>query len=115
MIDNNPWAARAGWSADFGASLPNSRKGSTAALLDRIESEMGSAASEGAMDHELLLSPGVGIHFPEASQTRAIAIGEEALGSTATILFRRACTSLVRADLDQRDGEVPSLTEALDG
>jgi 3-methyladenine DNA glycosylase AlkD len=57
------------------------------ALLDRIESEMGTATAEEQWTMNYCLAE-VGIQFPDHRE-RALAIGE-ALGSIATILFPRA-------------------------
>lgn len=75
MEDDDPWAARAGWilttervaRSPDGLDLP--------ALLDRIESELGNAASEVQWTMNSCLA-GIGIHFPK-HRKRAIAIGEE--------------------------------------
>lgn len=90
MEDDDPWAARAGW------SLTSERIGKNAdgldlpALLDRIESEMGTAASEVQWTMNFCLA-GIGIHFPGHRQ-RAIAIGEK-LGIFRDYPVSKGCTS----------------------
>ena len=90
MVDDDPWAARAGWNltseriarSPDGLDLP--------ALLDRIEAEMGNAAPEAQWTMNFCLA-GIGIHFPEHRQ-RAVAIGE-ALGIYRDYPVSRGCTS----------------------
>jgi 3-methyladenine DNA glycosylase AlkD len=90
MADDDPWAARAGWDltserigrSPDGLDLP--------ALLDRIESEMGSAPPEAQWTMNFCLA-GIGIHFPE-HRKRAIAIGET-LGIYRDYPVSRGCTS----------------------
>jgi 3-methyladenine DNA glycosylase AlkD len=90
MADDDPWAARAGWSltserigrSPEGLDLP--------ALLDRIESEMGSADPAAQWTMNFCLA-GIGIHFPE-HRKRAIAIGE-ALGLYRDYPVSKGCTS----------------------
>lgn len=90
MEDDNPWAARAGWSltserigkSPEGLDLP--------ALLDRIEAEMGSAATEVQWTMNFCLA-GIGIHFPK-HRKRAIAIGEK-LGVFRDYPVSKGCTS----------------------
>jgi 3-methyladenine DNA glycosylase AlkD len=90
MADDDPWAARAGWSltserigkAPEGLDLP--------ALLDRIESEMGGAAPEAQWTMNFCLA-GIGIHFPKYRK-RAIAIGET-LGIYRDYPVSKGCTS----------------------
>jgi 3-methyladenine DNA glycosylase AlkD len=90
MEDDDPWAARAGWSLTSerigkrpqGLDLP--------ALLDRIESEMGSAAPEVQWTMNFCLA-GIGIHFPK-HRKRAIAIGET-LGIYRDYPVSKGCTS----------------------
>jgi 3-methyladenine DNA glycosylase AlkD len=90
MADDDPWAARAGWDltserigrSPDGLDLP--------ALLDRIESEMGSATPEAQWTMNFCLA-GIGIHFPE-HRKRAIAIGET-LGIYRDYPVSRGCTS----------------------
>jgi len=90
MEDDDPWAARAGWNltseriakSPDGLDLP--------ALLDRIESEMGNAASEVQWTMNSCLA-GIGIHFPK-HRKRAIAIGER-LGIYRDYPVSKGCTS----------------------
>lgn len=90
MEDEDPWAARAGWSltserigkSPDGLDLP--------ALLDRIESEMGNAAPEAQWTMNFCLA-GIGIHFPEHRE-RAMAMGEK-LGVYRDYPTSKGCTS----------------------
>lgn len=90
MEDDNPWAARVGWSltseriakSPDGLDLP--------ALLDRIESEMGNAAPEVQWTMNSCLA-GIGIHFSK-HRKRAIAIGEK-LGVYRDYPVSKSCTS----------------------
>ncbi|HEV7765944.1 MAG TPA: DNA alkylation repair protein [Thermoanaerobaculia bacterium] len=90
MDEEDPWAARAGWSLTSeriaktpdGLDLP--------ALLDRIESEMGNAAPEVQWTMNFCLA-GIGIHFPR-HRKRALAIGEK-LGIYRDYPVSRGCTS----------------------
>jgi len=91
MEDNSsPWVARAGWSltseriakSPDGLDLP--------ALLDRIESKMGSAPPEVQWTMNGCLA-GIGIHFPK-HRKRAIAIGEK-LGIYRDYPVSKGCTS----------------------
>jgi len=90
MRDDDPWAARAGWSltaerigkAPDGLDLP--------ALLDRIEDELVAAPppAQWTMNNSLA---GIGIHFPE-HRARALAIGET-LGVYRDYPTPKGCTS----------------------
>lgn len=90
MEDDDPWAARAGWSltsarvarAPEGLDLPG--------LLDRIESEMGAAAPAAQWTMNSCLA-GIGIHFPK-HRKRALAIGEK-LGVYRDYPVSKGCTS----------------------
>lgn len=90
MADDDPWAARAGWSLTSerigkepdGLDLP--------ALLDRIDAEMASAAPEVQWTMNFCLA-GIGIHFPEHRE-RAVAIGER-LGIYRDYPVSKGCTS----------------------
>jgi 3-methyladenine DNA glycosylase AlkD len=90
MEDDDPWAARAGW------SLTSERLGKSPdgldvpALLDRIESEMGTAdpATQWTMNMALAT---IGIHFPKLRK-RALAIGEK-LGIYRDYPVSKGCTS----------------------
>ena len=90
MEDKDPWAARAGWNltseriarSPDGLELP--------VLLDRLESEMASAAPEVQWTMNNCLA-GIGIHFPK-HRKRAIAIGEK-LGIYRDYPVSKGCTS----------------------
>jgi 3-methyladenine DNA glycosylase AlkD len=90
MEDDDVWAGRAGWALTSerigkkpdGLDLP--------ALLDRIESEMGSAAPEVQWTMNYCLA-GIGIHFPKLRK-RALAIGEK-LGVYRDYPVSKGCTS----------------------
>ena len=75
MTDGDRWAARAGW------DLTSERVGKSpdgldvAALLDRLESEMGTARPEPQWTMNNTLAT-IGIHFPK-HRKRALAIGEK--------------------------------------
>lgn len=90
MEEDDPWAARAGWSltAERVAKKPDGLD--LKALLDRIESEMGSAAPEEQWTMNSCLA-GIGIHFPK-HRKRAIAIGER-LGIYRDYPVSKGCTS----------------------
>jgi 3-methyladenine DNA glycosylase AlkD len=90
MNDDNPWAARAGWSLTS-ARIDKDPDGlDLSALLDRIESEMATAASEIQWTMNFCLA-GIGIHFPE-HRPRAIEIGER-LGIYRNYPVSKGCTS----------------------
>ena len=90
MEDDDPWAARAGWSLTSerigkypdGLDLP--------ALLERIESEMAGATPEVQWTMNFCLA-GIGIHFPN-HRKRAIDIGEK-LGIYRDYPVSKGCTS----------------------
>ncbi|MCC6405647.1 MAG: DNA alkylation repair protein [Planctomycetes bacterium] len=90
MEDDDPWAARAGW------SLTSERIGKSPEgldlqkLLKRIESEMGKAPAPTQWTMNFCLA-GIGIHFPE-HRKRAIAIGEK-LGIYRDYPTSKGCTS----------------------
>lgn len=90
MADDDPWAARAGWNltAERVAKSPAGLE--LAALLDRIESEMGDAAKEVQWTMNSALAQ-IGIHHPQHRQ-RALAIGE-ALGIYRDYPVSKGCTS----------------------
>ncbi|HVR98068.1 MAG TPA: DNA alkylation repair protein [Thermoanaerobaculia bacterium] len=90
MEDKDPWAARAGWSLTSGRVARNPDGLDLPALLDRIESEMGSAAPETQWTMNSCLA-GIGIHFPEHRE-RALAIGET-LGIYRDYPVSKGCTS----------------------
>ncbi len=90
MVDDDPMAARAGWSlttervgkSPEGLDLP--------ALLDRIESEMGNAPPEVQWTMNNTLAE-IGIRFPNHRE-RALAIGET-LGIYRDYPVSKGCTS----------------------
>ena len=90
MKDDDPWAARAGWSLTSERVARNPDGLDLLALLDRIESEMGSAAPEVQWTMNACLA-GIGIHFPGHRQ-RALAIGEK-LGIYRDYPVSKGCTS----------------------
>ena len=90
MTDDDPWAARAGWSLTS-ERIGKSPKGlDVPAILDRIEAEMGDAAPEVQWTMNFCLA-GIGIHFPKLRK-RAIAIGET-LGIYRDYPVSKGCTS----------------------
>lgn len=90
MVDEDPWAARAGWglTSERVARSPDGLD--LRALLDRIESEMGRAAPEVQWTMNTCLA-GIGIHVPE-HRDRAVAIGEK-LGVYRDYPVSKGCTS----------------------
>jgi len=90
MTDDDPWAARAGWSLTSERIGKNPEGLDLLALLDRIESEMGDAAPEAQWTMNFCLA-GIGIHFPKYRK-RAIAIGET-LGIYRDYPVSKGCTS----------------------
>ena len=90
MADDDPWAARAGWSLTSERIGKNPEGLNLSALLDRIESEMGDAAPEAQWTMNFCLA-GIGIHFPKYRE-RAIAIGET-LGIYRDYPVSKGCTS----------------------
>jgi len=90
MEDDDPWAARAGWSLTSERVGKNPDGLDLPALLDRIESEMGNAASEVQWTMNACLA-GIGIHFPK-HRKRALAIGEK-LGIYRDYPVSKGCTS----------------------
>jgi 3-methyladenine DNA glycosylase AlkD len=90
MEDADPWAARAGWSLTAGRVARNPDGLDLPALLDRIESEMGSADPRVQWTMNSCLA-GIGIHFLK-HRKRAIAIGEK-LGIYRDYPVSKGCTS----------------------
>jgi 3-methyladenine DNA glycosylase AlkD len=90
MHDDEPWAARAGWSLTSGRVARDPDGLDLPALLDRLESELGGAAPEVQWTMNACLA-GIGIHFPE-HRTRAVAIGET-LGLYRDYPVSKGCTS----------------------
>lgn len=90
MEDDDPWAARAGWSLTADRIAKNPDGLDVPALLDRIESEMTIAAVEVQWTMNNCLAA-IGIHLPEHRE-RAIAIGE-LLGVYRDYPVSKGCTS----------------------
>jgi 3-methyladenine DNA glycosylase AlkD len=90
MRDDDPWAARAGWSLTAGRVARSPDGLDLPALLDRIESELGGAAAEVQWTMNSCLA-GIGIHVP-GHRTRAVAIGET-LGVYRDYPVSKGCTS----------------------
>jgi 3-methyladenine DNA glycosylase AlkD len=90
MEDDNPWAARAGWSIMSGRISKNPEGLDLKALLDRLEKEMGSAPPEVQWTMNNCLA-GIGIHHPKLRK-RALAIGEK-LGIYRDYPCAKGCTS----------------------
>ena len=90
MEDEDPWAARAGWSLTSERIAKNPDGLDLPALLDRIESEMGKAAPEVQWTMNFCLA-GIGIHFSK-HRKRAMAIGET-LGVYRNYPVSKGCTS----------------------
>lgn len=90
MSDDDPWAARSGWSLTAERVAKNPDGLDLPALLDRIESEMGDAAPEVQWTMNSCLA-GIGIHHPKLRK-RAIAIGEK-LGVYRDYAVSKGCTS----------------------
>jgi len=90
MEDDDPWAARAGWSLTAERVARNPDGLDLPALLDRIESEMGNSVSAVQWTMNACLAA-IGIHFSR-HRKRAIAIGEE-LGVYRDYPVSKGCTS----------------------
>jgi 3-methyladenine DNA glycosylase AlkD len=90
MEDDDPWAARAGWSLTAGRIARSGGDLDLPALLNRIESDMGSAPAAVQWTMNAALA-GIGIHFPE-HRKRAMAIGER-LGIYRDYPVSKGCTS----------------------
>lgn len=90
LADGDRWAARAGWGLTAARAAKSPAGLDLPALLDRIESEMGSAdpAVQWTMNSTLAE---IGIHFPKLRK-RAVAIGE-ALGVYRDYPVSKGCTS----------------------
>lgn len=90
MDDPDPWAARAGWDLTS-ERIGKSREGlDLAALLDRLEAEMGRAHPAARWTMNFCLA-GIGIHVP-ALRERALAVGER-LGLYRDYPVSKGCTS----------------------
>jgi 3-methyladenine DNA glycosylase AlkD len=90
MASDDPWAARAGWNLTSSRVAKSPEGLDLPALLDRIESEMGSAVPEAQWTMNSCLAT-IGIHFPK-HRKRAIAIGEK-LGVYRDYPVSKGCTS----------------------
>lgn len=90
MKDEDPWAARAGWSLTSQRVARNPDGLDLPALLDRIESEMGNADPAAQWTMNACLAT-IGIHFPKLRK-RALAIGEK-LGVYRDYPVSKGCTS----------------------
>ena len=90
MKEKHPMAARAGWSLTHERVLKDPAGLDLAALLDRIEKEMGKAAPEVQWNMNFALAE-IGINFPKF-QKRAIDIGES-LGVYRHYPVSKGCTS----------------------
>lgn len=90
MADDDRWAARAGWSLTAERIAKSPEGLDPPALLDRIESEMGSADPAVQWTMNAALAE-IGIHFPKLRK-RAIAIGEQ-LGVFRDYPVSKGCTS----------------------
>jgi 3-methyladenine DNA glycosylase AlkD len=90
MEDDDPWVARAGWNLTSERIGKNPDGLDLPALLNRIESELGTAAAEVQWTMNFCLA-GIGIHFPK-HRKRAIAIGEK-LGIYRDYPVSKGCTS----------------------
>jgi 3-methyladenine DNA glycosylase AlkD len=90
MADSNRWAARAGWSLTAERIVKNPDGLDPAALLDRVESEMGIVDPAAQWTMNAVLAE-IGIHNPKLRK-RAIAIGEK-LGVYRDYPCSKGCTS----------------------
>jgi 3-methyladenine DNA glycosylase AlkD len=90
MSTDDPMAARAGWSLTAGRVVKSPEGLDLNALLDRIESEMGNAATEVQWTMNSCLAE-IGIHFRK-HRKRALAIGET-LGIYRDYPVSKGCTS----------------------
>lgn len=90
MQDDDPWAARAGWSLTAGRVAKDPDGLDLPALLDRIERELANARPEVQWTMNACLA-GIGIHVPGLRE-RAMAIGEK-LGICRDYPVSKGCTS----------------------
>jgi len=90
MTSDQPMAARAGWNLTASRIARDPEGLELAAILDRIESEMGKAAPEVQWTMNFALAE-IGIHFPEHRE-RALAIGE-VLGVFRDFPVSKGCSS----------------------
>jgi hypothetical protein len=90
LADDDPWAARAGWSLTSERIAKSPEGLDLPALLERIETEMGTAEPAVQWTMNSCLAA-IGIHFPKYRK-RAVAIGE-ALGVYRDYPVSKGCTS----------------------
>jgi 3-methyladenine DNA glycosylase AlkD len=90
MNASHTWTARAGWSLTSERISKDAEGLDLAALLDRIEAEMGKAAPEVQWTMNSALAS-IGIHHPRLRK-RALAIGEK-LGIYRDYPVSKGCTS----------------------
>ena len=90
MTSDDPMAARAGWALTAGRVAKSPEGLDLAALLDRIEKEMGAAAPVVQWTMNCCLAE-IGIHFAK-HRKRAVAIGEK-LGIYRDYPCSKGCTS----------------------
>ena len=90
MTSDDRWAARAGWNLTAARVVRSPEGLDLPALLDRIESEMGSADPVVQWTMNSTLAE-IGIHFPELRK-RAVAIGEK-LGIYRNYPVSKGCIS----------------------
>ena len=90
MQTDDPMALRAGWSLTASKVVKNPDDLELDKLLDRIESEMGNAASEAQWTMNMALGE-IGIHHP-AQRERALAVGEK-LGMYRDYPVSKGCVS----------------------
>lgn len=90
MASGDPMAGRAGWSLTAERIVKNPEGLDLSGLLDRIESEMASAAPEVQCTMNCSLAE-IGIHFSD-SRKRALAI-RESLGIYCDYPVSKGCTS----------------------
>ena len=90
MTSDHPMLARAGWQLTAGRVAKSPEGLDLAALLDRIEKELATAAPEVQWTMNCCLAE-IGIHFPK-HRKRALAIGEK-LGIFRDYPCSKGCTS----------------------
>jgi len=90
LVDEDPWAARHGWGLTSERISKNPDGLDLPAILERIEGEMGEAASAVQWTMNSCLA-GIGINFPD-KRDRAINIGET-LGVFRDYPVPKGCTS----------------------
>lgn len=90
MVEDDRWAARAGWSLTAERVVKNPEGLDAPGLLDRIESEMGGADPVVQWTMNSVLAE-IGIHIPRLRK-RALAIGEK-LGVFRDYPVSKGCTS----------------------